>query len=115
MRYILVIMLTIMSINMCYAQTYSKVDDTTIRCVESKEVSTDMTIAKIKHELEGVRNDMAVITERYNEQMETFKAIEEKYQAMHDNCESLGVKEKVEPIPVELVEPTENTDATVAP
>ena len=91
MKYLTIALLLIAT--PCFAQTYSKVDDTTIRSVETKETSTDMTIAQIKHELEGVRNDMTSITDSYNRQMATFQAIEDKYVKMLEEADKLGIEE----------------------
>lgn len=105
MKY-LIILLMLLAVP-CYAQTYVKVDENTIRAIETKETSIDLTVEEIKHELDGVRKDMENITASYNRQMDTFIAIEEKYESMLSNCEELGIKEKVTPGDLTIV--TEGT------
>jgi hypothetical protein len=71
------------------AATYTKASDNQIGVVTEK--TETMTIAEIKHELEGIDNDLA----RIEASKAPFLERMAKYEELLRQCDTLGVKEPV--------------------
>jgi hypothetical protein len=84
-----------------FAATYIKVSDEKVGIVT--EVSQEYTVAEIKHEIEGIQNDLV----RIEASKQPFLDRLEKYEAMLAQCSVLGVKEPVI-APVEPIKPIED-------
>ena len=101
MRIVLsVIVITLSLMEICFAATYIKASDNQIGVVTEK--TETMTIAEIKHEIEGIQNDIV----RIEEAKQPFLDRLEKYEACLAQCSVLGVKEPVI-APVEPIKPIE--------
>ena len=93
---VMVIILSLVEIGFC--ATYIKVSDEKVGIVT--EVSQEYTVAEIKHEIEGIQNDLA----RIESSKQPFLDRLAKYEDMLANCSAMGIKEPVKPI-VDEIEP----------
>ena len=89
------------------AATYIKVSDEKVGIVT--EVSQEYTIAEIKHEIEGIQNDIT----RIEASKQPFLDRLAKYEDMLANCSAMGIKEPVKVVdeikPIEPIIEEEHT------
>ena len=83
------------------AATYIKVSDEKVGVVT--EVTEEMSIAEIKHEIQGIQNDLI----RLEEAKQPFLERMAKYEAMLAQCSVLGVSEPKPIIIDEIEKPVE--------
>ena len=105
MRVVLMVLVLTLVCFVCFegfaASTYIKASDEKIGVVETTETTTELTVAEIKHEIEGIQNDLV----RIEEAKQPFLDRLEKYEAMLAQCSVLGV---VEPKPIVIDKPIED-------
>ena len=100
MRIVLMVLVLTLVCFEGFAATYIKASEEKIGIVT--EVTEEMTVAEIKHEIEGIQNDLV----RIEEAKQPFLDRLEKYEAMLAQCSVLGVKEPVI-APVDEIKPIE--------
>ena len=97
---LMVLVLTLVCFEGFAASTYIKASDEKIGVVETTETTTELTVAEIKHEIEGIQNDLTKI----EESKQPFLDRLEKYEAMLAQCSVMGIKEPVK-APVDEIKP----------
>lgn len=76
------------------ASTYIKVDDNTLRVLDTEEKSSDLTVPMIKHEIDGMNRDITV----YEDKIAGCNTRKAKYEEMLIQCEDMDIVEKTKPV-----------------
>lgn len=84
-----------------WAATYEKASDTQVKVIDTIATEETLTLDQIDHEIEGIDLDMGRITVSYNQQMDGFQARKDKYVAMKNAAEGLGI---TKPIIIDKIE-----------
>ena len=107
MRVVLMVLVLTLVCFEGFAATYIKVSDEKVGIVT--EVSQEYTIAEIKHEIQGIQNDLI----RIEASKQPFLDRLAKYEDMLANCSAMGIKEPVKVVdeikPIEPVIEEEHT------
>ena len=94
MKYIAFVVVMLMT-SVCFGAECTKIDDTTMRVVETVQNSTDITITQIKHELQGINNDLEVVDDRYAKAKEGLLKKKDVFTTLLTDAENLGIKEHI--------------------
>lgn len=105
MKWIVAVLLMVVSVNAYASDIVTKVSDESIKVEQTVKNEVTLTVAQIKHEIQGIDRDIETITTNFNQAVSQFQARKDMFNNLLTECEKLGVKEPViKDNPIDVVE-----------